>query len=264
MGSAAALPNARETLTTRAAEDPHVPRRAWTTLFARIVLFAACQALVALLQLVAGAAHPWDASVAWWPVSATVANLLTIALLARMTRAEGLPLSALWNRSALTWKRDVLWFLGAFVVLGPIAMLPSSLLAIALWGDVNATTPIMFQALPAWVAWLTLVLFPLSIAFSELPAYAGYTLPRLQAVTGRRGAMVLAVAAVLAAQHVALPLVFDWRFALWRALMYAPFALFIIWAIDRRPTLLPYFMGMHALIDLSVPIYVLLVSTGRL
>lgn len=105
---------------------------------------------------------------------------------------------------------------------------------------------------------------PLSIAFSELPAYAGYTLPRLQALTGKRGAMVLVVAAALAAQHVALPLVFDWRFVVWRALMYAPFALFIVWAIDRRPTLLPYFMGMHALIDLSVPVYVLLASLGKL
>lgn len=259
-----ALPNAREALASRVAGDPHASRRAWITLFARITLFAACQALVAIIQLVAGSAHPWEASVAWWPISATVANLLTIALLARMTRAEGLPLGALWNRSGATWKRDLLWFLGAFVLLGPIAMLPSSWLALALWGDVNATTPIMFQALPLWVAWPTLVLFPLSIAFSELPAYAGYALPRLQAITGKRGAMVLAVAAVLAAQHVALPLVFDWRFALWRALMYAPFALFIVWAIDRRPTLMPYFMGMHALIDLSVPIYVLLVSTGRL
>lgn len=260
----AALPNARENLATHAAGDLHASRRAWTTLFARIALFATCQAMVAIFHVVAGTRHPWDASVAWWPVSATVANLLTIALLVRMTSAEGLPLSALWNRNAATWKRDVLWFLGAFVVLGPIAMLPSSLLAIALWGDVNATTPTMFQALPLWVAWPTLVLFPLSIAFSELPAYAGYVLPRLQVITGKRGAMVLAVAAVLAAQHMALPLVFDWRFMLWRALMYAPFALFIVWAIDRRPTLMPYFMGMHALIDLSVPVYVLLVSTGRL
>jgi hypothetical protein len=109
-----------------------------------------------------------------------------------------------------------------------------------------------------------LVLFPISIALSELPAYCGYALPRLQALTGRRGATVLVVAAVFALQHVALPLVFDWRFATWRLLMYAPFALFVTWAIDRRPTLMPYFMGMHAFIDLSVPIYVLLASTGRL
>lgn len=264
MNESPVLPNARAEVGARLAEDPGAAGRAWVTLPARLVLFAACQAVVALVALVAGVAHPWATSVAWWPVSATVANLLTIALLARMTRAEGRPLSALWNRSGATWKRDLLWFLGAFVVLGPIAMLPSSLLALALWGDVNATTSTMFQAIPLWAAWPTLVLFPLSIAFSELPAYAGYVLPRLQAITGKRGAMVLLVAAVLAAQHVALPLVFDWRFALWRALMYAPFALFIIWAIDRRPTLLPYFMGMHALIDLSVPIYVLLASTGRL
>jgi hypothetical protein len=190
--------------------------------------------------------------------------VLTIALLAGLTRAEGLPLSAVGNRNGATWKRDLPWFLGALVVLGPIAMVPSSLLALALWGDVNAGTSTMFQALPLWAAWPTLVLFPLSIAFSELPAYGGYVLPRLQAIAGKRGAMVLVVAAVLAAQHVALPLAFDWRFVVWRALMYAPFALFIIWAIDRRPTLMPYFMGMHAVIDLSVPIYVLLESMGRL
>ena len=258
------LPNSLESVTTRIAGDTQAPARAWLTLFARVVLFAAGQALVALVFVAAGEAHPWEASIAWWPVSATAANVVTVALLALVTRAEGAPLSILWNRSRATWRRDALYFLGAFVALGPIAMLPSSLLATALWGDPQAGATMMFRALPMWAAVPTLVLFPLSIAFSELPAYGGYVLPRLQAITGKRGLPVLIVAAVLAAQHVALPLVFDGSFILWRLLMYAPFALFVIWAIDRRPTLMPYFMGMHALIDVSVPVYVLLVSTGQM
>ena len=258
------LPNSLEAVTARTVGDTRTPARVWITLLARVALFAAGQALVALVFLATGDAHPWEASIAWWPVSATAANAVTIALLALMTRAEGAKPGILWNRNRATWKRDVLYFLGALVALGPIAMLPSSLLAIALWGDPQAGATMMFRALPLWAAVPTLVLFPLSITFSELPAYGGYVLPRLQALTGKRGLPVLIVAAVLAAQHVALPLVFDGSFILWRLLMYAPFALFVIWAIDRRPTLMPYLMGMHALIDISVPVYVLLVSTGRM
>ena len=258
------LPNSRDSIAVRTAAGRIPPYRPWAMLFSRLVLFAACQALFALAFAMSGSAYPWSESVRWWPVSATMANFINLGLLYGLTRAEGVSMTALYNWNRGTWKRDSLLFLGAFVVLGPLAFLPSSFLGLGLWGDVNATTPVMFQSLPLWAVVPMFVLFPLSVAFSELPTYFGYVMPRLQVAIGRRVAVVVMVAAVLALQHAALPLVFDWRFATWRALMYLLFALFVAWALDRRPTLMPYFMGMHVLLDTSIPIYVLLASTARL
>lgn len=44
--------------------------------------------------------------------------------------------------------------------------------------------------------------------------------------------------------------------------MFLPFALWLGWVIDRRPTVLPYLAVPHGLIDLSLPILVLTASVG--
>lgn len=79
-----------------------------------------------------------------------------------------------------------------------------------------------------------------------------------------RWAAVGLVAAALSLQHVTMPFLLDWRFGVYRALMYLPFALGVAFAIDWRRSLLPYFMGMHFLMDAQLPVFVWLVSTGRM
>ena len=55
--------------------------------------------------------------------------------------------------------------------------------------------------------------------------------------------------AFLGIQHATLPLLFDWRFSLWRAVMFLPSALFLGLVLKWRPRLLPYLMIGHFLID---------------
>jgi hypothetical protein len=230
----------------------------------RTALFAVCQGAVATGFALAGSPAPWHASISWWPLSAAAANLINIAILVRLARGEGIRYADLFRFDRRVWKRDAVWLAIVFALLGPIAILPSSFLAMALWGDPNASTAIMFRTLPMWAIVVSFVVLPLSIALAELPTYFGYALPRLEVITGRRWSMLVLASAALAFQHVALPMVFDGRYFVWRLVMYAPFALFVGWALDRRPTLMPYFMVMHGLMDLSIPVMVLLATTGKL
>ena len=57
-----------------------------------------------------------------------------------------------------------------------------------------------------------------------------------------------------------MPLIFDWRFIAWRFLMFLPFALLMALALRLRPTLLPYLMVGHFLIDLSSAYFFLVLS----
>jgi hypothetical protein len=259
----AGLPNSRESIAERIAAGRVSRTWPWAMALVRSVLFVALQSLVALLVGLVGSRDAWADSVRWWPLTATFANVANLALLSWLANGEGIRLRDLYHLDRGSWKRDTRLFVGAFVVLVPLTILPSSLLSLGLWGSVDTPTATMFQALPLWAAVPLLVLFPVSVALSELPTYFGYAMPRLQALTGRRTSMLLLLAGALALQHVVLPLVLDWRFVAWRLLMYAPFALFVAWALDRRPTLMPYFMGMHVLLDTSVPIYVLLALQSR-
>jgi hypothetical protein len=232
-------------------------------LFSRLLLFLLFDAVIAAVFALAGAPDPWDAAVAWWPLSVTLGNVGCLLLLRSVLRAEGLGLASVYGRFArATWKVDLLWVLGAVVVSAVLVQMPSALLSLALWGDTTATLSVMFRPLPLGAIAVLCVAFPVSVALTELPLYFGYVLPRLRAATGRRWLPIVAVAAVLSLQHVALPLVFDWRIMLWRSLMYAPFALWVGWLLDHRRSLMPYMIVVHGLLDVSVPVMVLLASMG--
>lgn len=229
-------------------------------IFVRVVLFAACQTLAALIFLLAGYEAPWLAAIAWWPVTATAANLICLVLLRWLASREGLRLRDLYNFDRRTIGRDLLLVLGLLVIGGPLGYLPNALLAQLLFGSAEAAADLWLLPLPVWVAITFVVLFPLTIALSELPTYFGYALPRLQALWNRRWLPVLLTAFMLSAQHVALPLLFDGRFMLWRLMSFLPFALFLGLLVNWRPRLLPYLMVFHALMDISVMAYVVIRS----
>jgi len=222
----------------------------WLMLLARTFLFVAWQGMIALLYFLSGSSAPWDASTAWWTVTATLTNLVCIYLLIKLFKLEGLPYRDLFRFNRETMKSDMLWLLGLVFLSGPAAMLPNIFVAQWLFGDSEAVVPLLFRALPLWAILPTLVFFPITIALAEIPTYFGYVMPRLEKQVGTWMAVLLASLA-LAFQHVTLPLVFDVRFITWRLLMFLPFALLLGIALRWRPRLLPYLFIIHGLMDLS-------------
>lgn len=73
---------------------------------------------------------------------------------------------------------------------------------------------------------------------------------------------VFAVGVVLSLQHLFYSMRLDWRYDLWLAVKFLPFALWTGYVVDRRPTALPYLMVLHFSIDVSLPVLLLLVSRG--
>jgi hypothetical protein len=55
----------------------------------------------------------------------------------------------------------------------------------------------------------------------------------------------------------------DWRFDLWLAIKFLPFALWTGFIIYRRPATLPYLMFAHFALDALLPYLLLLVSSGQ-
>jgi hypothetical protein len=255
-----AAPNSVPALAHRAADGRVTLGRARLVLVFRLVGFAAVQALIAGFFALRGTVDPWDASVGWWPLVATVVSLLTALLLFRVTRAEGIRARALLSARRETLRGDLLGLLIVIVLSGPIAYLPMLGLSAALWGDPQTGSAMMFRPLPPLWAAVLFIAFPLTVALTELPAYFGYAMPRLEALRGRSWAAVGWASFFLAAQHITLPLIFDWRFILWRLGMFLPFALLMGIALHRRPTLMPYLMAGHFLIDLSSAYFFLALS----
>ena len=233
-------------------------RSSWLMLPARLALFAFWQMVVAIVFVLLGVSDAWRVSVAWWPVTAVLANLVCLWLLHNLYRQEGKRFWDIFRIQRQTLKADLLILLGTLIFTGPIAFLPNILTANWLFGTQQAALDMFIQPLPLWSIIFAAVLFPVTIALTELPTYFAYCLPRLEAQTGRWPAVLLA-SFFLAAQHCTLPLIWDGRFLLWRLLMFIPFALFVGVLLRWRPQLLPYMVVVHGLMDLAL---VLMVPTA--
>lgn len=246
--STAAIPATR----TSSAAHP------WLMLISRSVLFLLFQALIALVFLITGTPSPWDESTRWWMFAATLTNFVSIFLLARLYHSEGRRFFDLFKFSRATWKADLLWFIVASIVALPIVAAPREPLATALLGDVTIANNLLFKPLPVW-AIIVSFLLPLTIAFAELPTYFSYVMPRLESQLKNGWLAWLITSLFLAAQHMFLPLIFDGGYLLWRFGMFLPFALFAGFVLKLRPALLPHFIIMHALLDISTVLVYLMI-----
>ena len=243
--------------------DGRIPlRRVWGMLALHSVLSFALLLALAGAFLLGGRSDAIAASAAWWLWFVTVANIACIGLMVHFGRLEGLRLRDLYFADRSTWRGDLAWGLVALIGTALLAMLPGTLLAGALWRDVNHPNALLFQALPLVAVYPLFVLMPITQALAELPTYWGYVAPRLRASGMNRWLVIGIVGAVLSAQHMFFAFQLDWRYDVWLALKFLPFALWTGFIVDRRPTTLPYLMGLHLLLDASLPLLLLMATTG--
>ena len=230
----------------------------WWMLISRPTLFLLFQLLIALILTLAGNPSAWEESARWWTFLAIFANIGSIYLLMRLYRAEGKNYFDAIRFSRATWKTDLVWFILASIIAMPIVAAPREPLAIAIFGDAMTATDLMFRPLPTW-AFVLSFLFPLTIGFAELPTYFAYCMPRLE-IQLKNGWLAWLIASLfLAAQHMFLPLILNGGYLLWRIGMFLPFALFTGLVIKLRPSLLPYFLIVHALLDVTTVLVYLMI-----
>jgi len=99
----------------------------------RLGLFAMFQMLIAGGLAAAGVSAPWHRSAGWWPITAALSNILSLAILWSFTRAEGLPLPVVFGWTGGAMKRDLPLLVGVLLLLGPAALIPNLVLANALF-----------------------------------------------------------------------------------------------------------------------------------
>jgi hypothetical protein len=236
------------------------PRAVWTVLGLRTFLAVLFQSSLAAVFLVAGSADPWRVAADWWLAWFAAVSAVNLVVIRALLHDEGRRLRDLYRFGVVGRGADLKWVAIALAVSVPLTVVPNLLVSQALWGSGEVAAALTFRPLPVIGAAILLVVFPILHALAELPTYFGYVMPRLAAITGWRWRAMLVAALVLSTQHVVLPLLFDWRFLVWRALMFLPFALWIGFVVYRRPTTLPYLVIGHAVLDSSLPIIVLLAS----
>jgi hypothetical protein len=258
------LPNAPEALTPKVADGTIPQRRIWGMLVLRSALPFALLLLFAVAYQSLGNESPINMASAWWLWFVTVANVVCLVLMVRFGRKESVRLRDIFFFNRSTWKGDLLWLLLATVVSAFVALPPGTMLANVLWGDASYPNNLLFQPIPLLAVYPLFLLMPTTQALAELPTYWGYVAPRLKAAGMNRWLVIGIVGFWLSIQHMFFAFQWDWRYNLWLAVKFLPFALWTGIVIDRRPTALPYLMLLHFVMDVSLPFFLLQVSQGML
>jgi len=212
--SITALPNSKESIQERLQAGRI--SRFWPLiiLFARLIFAIIAQALVAAGFKLSGHANPWQAAAPWWIVYGTLIDIGCLVLLARLTRREGIRLSDLISFQRRPVGRSVLTGLGYIVLYIFLAFAGGMIFGILIYGATPA--PAVMHPLPLWGSLFGLIIWPLIWGFAEEMTYQGYALPRLEAIVGKPWLAVLLVGFGWALQHSAMPLMADWRWAVYR------------------------------------------------
>ncbi len=210
-------------------------------LLARLVVALLAQALVALVFLLLGHANPWQEAAGWWMVYGTLIDLGCFTLLIWLTRKEGIHLLDLLNAQREGIVRDVLLGIVYLLALIP-AVVVSSVITNIVYGA-QLPPQVAVVHLPFWAAIYSVVVWPIFWALAEELTYLGYAFPRLEFQVGKSWQVALIVAFFWAFQHIAMPLIFDWTYLVYRAVT----ALLVV-----ATTVVLYLLGKRRIVPLVV------------
>lgn len=223
----------------------------WLLLFGRTLLFVLVQSIFALGFLFAGSTTAWEDGAAWWMFDVTITNLICLAAMISLFHAEGKNYWGIFRIQRETVGKDLAVLLGFMFIIGPFGYFPNIWLASALFDNPQTTLDLLVQPLPLWAVYIGIVAFPITQGLVELALYFLCIMPRLDPRPFPDLRPLLLPGLMLGLQHLAVPLLFNPSFILWRALMYVPFAFAVGLILHWRPRLLPHLAVIHTLMDMS-------------
>lgn len=215
-------------------------------LVARSGFAVVAQALVAAIFALRSSPAPWHDAEPWMPVYGTLIDVGCLTILWQLTRRESIGLGDLigFDRSRLG--RDLL--LGAGLIRIGVALILGGVYATGWLVYGTITPPYLFGQLPLPAAIYAVCVFPFVWGLTEQMTYNGYLMPRLRVLLRSTSLSVALVSIVWSLQHAVMPLTFDPRFTVVRALSPLPFSVFQTLLYLRLRRLIPFAIA-HALMD---------------
>lgn len=236
--------------------------RIWLVLSVRSLFTFAQILLVALAYRLRGDRQALFHSSAWWLWFVTATNVVCLLMLRHYGRIEGFHPGDFYRFRRSGLKGDLLWTALSLTGIAVVGLLPGIILQRMLWGNSLDPNTVLFRTLPVAAVYPLFLLMPVTQALAELPLYWGYAAPRLRNSGLKPVMTILVVGFILSLQHMFFSFIWDWRFNLWLALKFFPFALWTGYVVWRRPTVLPYLVVIHFLMDASLPVLSYMVSVG--
>jgi hypothetical protein len=226
-------------------------------LFLRTILLIAAQALVAWILWGLGHPQPWREAGDWWGVYGNVADIGCLIALRWLLAREGLRLRDLLGTVKMRRGHDLWIGLGCYLLIFPV-FFASTWLGKSLFFHSDPAIAVGYlsrlRSLPLRATIYGVCLWWTIWSPTEEATYQAYALPRIEALSRNRIFTVLLVGFCWAAQHCALPLIFDWRYLAFRFVSFFPGVLCLMAVYLRTRRLTPVIFA-HWPLDIAAAIF---------
>jgi hypothetical protein len=243
-----------QTIRTQIQDGTIRPRTLYWMLPARSLFCLLAQAVFALAFWARGSLNPWSASVPYWNVFGTLADIGCLFLLYHFLKKEGFRIVDLLRVPHFPVWRDVLIGFGLFLLIFPIVVMGGTILAnFVVYGTLQPDLGegvLIARQLPLWATLYSLFIWWLIWSVTESTYYNGYLFPRLEVVKGRTWIVILIVGFFWSLQHVFFPFIPDVKYIVWRFLQFLGIGLLMPWLFSRFRRLRPLIIT-HWLMDFA-------------
>lgn len=243
-----------QTLRSRFQDGTIRPRTLYWMLPARAMLCFLAQAIFALIFWARGSQDPWMASVPYWNVFGTLADIGCLLLLYQLLKKEGFRISDLLRVPRIPAWRDALIGIGLFLLIFPTLIMGATILAnLIVYGTLQPDLGegvLIARQLPLWATLYSLLVWWVIWSVTESTYYNGYLFPRLEVLDGRTWMVILVVGFFWALQHVFFPFIPDGKYIAWRFLQFLGIGLLMPWLFARFRRLRPLIVT-HWLMDFT-------------
>lgn len=221
---------------------------------ARSLLCFLGQTATAVILWAQGNPSPWSASVPYWNVFGTLADVGCLLLLHDLLKKEGFKIWDLLRVPDTPLWRDILIGVGLFLLIFPTIIMGVTLIAnLVVYGTLQPVFEnglLIARQLPAWARFYSLFVWWVIWSPTELMFYNGYLFPRFEAFTGKTWMAVMIVGFFWTLQHIFFPFMLDGSYLVWRFIQFLGIGLLMPWLFSRLRRLRPLIVT-HWILDIA-------------
>lgn len=189
----------------------------------------------------------------WWSLVATIVNVITILILLFVTKRIGSSYKELINyEKGKTKIKEVIIITLIVLVFASVGMNVAGLIC---YKVIPYMAPMMAAPVPLMLAIINFILLPLTVAFAEDGLYLGCGVNSFK----NKYLAILVPAFFYALQHSFIPVLFDFKFIIYRFLCFLPLTIIFCIYYYKKKNPVPIMIG-HAIVEIASVVLILVTS----
>ena len=191
----------------------------------------------------------------WWSIVATIVNVITILILLFVTKRIGSSYKELINyEKGQTKIKEVIIITLIVLVFASIGMNVAGLIC---YKVIPYMAPMMAAPVPLILAIINFILLPLTVSFAEDGLYLGCGVNSFK----NKYLAILVPAFFYALQHSFIPVLFDFKFIIYRFLCFLPLTIIFCIYYYKKKNPVPIMIG-HAIVEIASVVLILVTSVS--